>query len=265
MTQSSPSRTARVLSEARSEPASGSENPWHHQMSRFAVAGRNFSFCSCEPKAAMTGTDHVGVETPKRFGNRRKLQFVEPDVVLDRGPVLAAPLDRPVRYRQTVSVEDLLRLDHTVAPQLLAVGVRLPDVRGDLRTEETSASRRGTLVPRRSMPGSSGFLRTRNRIHVRFDRTPTTMEAEQVPQKTALRADLLHGFQDQQVTPARGVDARFDIQRGSQTRQPIDQPIRRFLRVVLAGAASDGDAATLSLELLHDPDDRGGIHDEQPI
>ncbi|SLC31024.1 Uncharacterised protein [Mycobacteroides abscessus subsp. abscessus] len=24
-------------------------------MSRFAVAGRNFSFCSCEPKAAMTG------------------------------------------------------------------------------------------------------------------------------------------------------------------------------------------------------------------
>ena len=55
ITQSSPSRTALVRSEARSEPASGSEKPWHHQMSRLAVAGRNFSFCSCDPKLAMTG------------------------------------------------------------------------------------------------------------------------------------------------------------------------------------------------------------------
>ena len=45
-TQSSPSRHGRVFSEARSEPALGSEKPWHHQMSRFAVAGRNRSFCS---------------------------------------------------------------------------------------------------------------------------------------------------------------------------------------------------------------------------
>ena len=55
ITQSSPSRTALVRSEARSEPASGSEKPWHHQMSRLAVAGRNFSFCSCDPKLAITG------------------------------------------------------------------------------------------------------------------------------------------------------------------------------------------------------------------
>ena len=54
-TQSSPSRTAVVRSEARSEPASGSEKPWHHQMSRFAVFGRKRSFCSSLPKAAMTG------------------------------------------------------------------------------------------------------------------------------------------------------------------------------------------------------------------
>jgi hypothetical protein len=44
-----------VRSEARSEPASGSEKPWHHQMSMFAVAGRKRSFCSCVPKAASTG------------------------------------------------------------------------------------------------------------------------------------------------------------------------------------------------------------------
>ena len=44
-----------VRSEARSEPASGSEKPWHHQMSRFAVFGRKRSFCSWLPKAAITG------------------------------------------------------------------------------------------------------------------------------------------------------------------------------------------------------------------
>jgi hypothetical protein len=48
-TQSSPSRTAVVRREARSEPASGSEKPWHHQMSRLAVGGRKRSFCSGEP------------------------------------------------------------------------------------------------------------------------------------------------------------------------------------------------------------------------
>ncbi len=55
ITQSSPSLTALVVSDARSEPALGSEKPWHHQMSRFAVFGRNFSFISCEPKLAITG------------------------------------------------------------------------------------------------------------------------------------------------------------------------------------------------------------------
>ena len=54
-TNSSPSRTAVVRSEARSEPASGSEKPCDHQMSRLAVFGRNRSLSSCEPNAAITG------------------------------------------------------------------------------------------------------------------------------------------------------------------------------------------------------------------
>ena len=54
-TQSSPSRTAVVRSQARSEPASGSEKPCDHQMSRLAVFGRNSSFCSSVPNCAMTG------------------------------------------------------------------------------------------------------------------------------------------------------------------------------------------------------------------
>ena len=52
---SSPSRTAVVRSDARSEPASGSEKPWHHQMSRFAVGARKRSFISCDPNCAITG------------------------------------------------------------------------------------------------------------------------------------------------------------------------------------------------------------------
>ena len=55
ITQSSPSLTPLVVSEARSEPAFGSEKPWHHQMSRLAVFGRNFFFISSEPKLAITG------------------------------------------------------------------------------------------------------------------------------------------------------------------------------------------------------------------
>ena len=54
-TYSSPSRTALVRSDARSEPASGSEKPCDHQMSRLAVFGRNRSFISCEANCAITG------------------------------------------------------------------------------------------------------------------------------------------------------------------------------------------------------------------
>ena len=50
-----------MRSEARSEPASGSEKPCDHQMSRFAVGGRNFSFCSWLPNAAMTGPTIVAL------------------------------------------------------------------------------------------------------------------------------------------------------------------------------------------------------------
>ena len=70
-TQSSPSRTAVVRRLARSEPASGSEKPCDHQMSRFAVSGRNRSFCSSLPNCASTGPiiealNASGIGTPAR-------------------------------------------------------------------------------------------------------------------------------------------------------------------------------------------------------
>ncbi len=50
MTQWSPTFSARVLRPARSEPAPGSEKPWHHQSSRLAMPGRKRFFWASEPK-----------------------------------------------------------------------------------------------------------------------------------------------------------------------------------------------------------------------
>ena len=46
----SPFFSALVLSEARSEPEPGSEKPWHHQSSTFAMRGRKCCFCFSLPK-----------------------------------------------------------------------------------------------------------------------------------------------------------------------------------------------------------------------
>src|SRR5262249_41536320 len=48
-THSSPSRTARVASDARSEPAPGSLKSWHHFSSLRTIGPRNRRFCSSVP------------------------------------------------------------------------------------------------------------------------------------------------------------------------------------------------------------------------
>ncbi len=54
-TYASPSRTARVRKEARSEPAPGSLNPWHHTSSPRSTGGSQRARCSAVPSAAMVG------------------------------------------------------------------------------------------------------------------------------------------------------------------------------------------------------------------
>ena len=54
-THSSPSRTARVLSDARSEPDPGSEKPWHQISSADRIGGRKRRFCSSVPCAITVG------------------------------------------------------------------------------------------------------------------------------------------------------------------------------------------------------------------
>ena len=57
---------------------------------------------------------HAGVER-QRLGDTGQLHFVGPDLVLQRSPVLAAPLDRPVRHGQPGFVQDALRGDQVLA------------------------------------------------------------------------------------------------------------------------------------------------------
>ena len=124
-----------VRSEARSEPASGSEKPWLHQMSRFAVFGRKRSFCSCEPNAAITGPT-IEALNASGVGHAGALHLLVPDVPAQRRPAAAAPLLGPVRYGETGGVEHPLGLDDLVLGELTALGDGVADLLRDLGREE---------------------------------------------------------------------------------------------------------------------------------
>ena len=55
MTKVSPSSTARVRSDARSDPALGSEKPWHQMSSPRSMLGRKVRFCSSVPHCMIAG------------------------------------------------------------------------------------------------------------------------------------------------------------------------------------------------------------------
>src|SRR3546814_4254679 len=70
MTHSSPSSTAEVLSEARSEPESGSLKPWHQRIEPFMIPGRYSFFCSSVPHWRIVGPTRV---SPKKSARRGAL------------------------------------------------------------------------------------------------------------------------------------------------------------------------------------------------
>ena len=67
-THSSPSRTARVWMLARSEPAFGSEKPWHHSSSTAWIFGRNRRFCSSVPNWISVGANRPSPKNEIRAG-----------------------------------------------------------------------------------------------------------------------------------------------------------------------------------------------------
>src|SRR6478736_2482083 len=104
MTHSSPSSTAVVLSEARSEPESGSEKPWHHAISPFMIAGRKCFFCSSVPCWRMVGPTSV---SPKKSARSGALAAV---LLGPRGadPAAAVELGRPGLVERLLLVGGLL-------------------------------------------------------------------------------------------------------------------------------------------------------------
>ncbi len=87
--------TALVFSEARSEPDSGSEKPWHQISSAERIGSRKRSFWSSVPWAITTGPP---ITRPSTFAGRGRLRarhLVAEDRLLDQGRAAAAVLLRP--------------------------------------------------------------------------------------------------------------------------------------------------------------------------
>src|ERR1700691_5326283 len=68
MTKSSPSLSARVCSEARSDPAFGSEYPWHQRINPAAIFGRCSFFCASVPYFSSAGPS---IQMPKLDNGER--------------------------------------------------------------------------------------------------------------------------------------------------------------------------------------------------
>ena len=77
MTYSSPSRTARVVSDARSVPEFGSVYPMQKWISPARILGRKNSFCSWVPKFMMVGPTvlmvSIGTGAPLRMDSSKKM------------------------------------------------------------------------------------------------------------------------------------------------------------------------------------------------
>ena len=67
MRQPPPARVALVVNPARSDPAPGSENSWHQNMSPRKVGGRNRCFCSSVPNATIDGMIQAAMPTCGRL------------------------------------------------------------------------------------------------------------------------------------------------------------------------------------------------------
>ena len=85
ITHSSPSSTARVWMLARSEPAFGSEKPWHHSSSTDWIFGRNRRFCSSVPNWISVGREQpLAEERDPRRRVRPRVLLVEDHLLRER-------------------------------------------------------------------------------------------------------------------------------------------------------------------------------------
>ena len=83
----SPSRSARVVSDARSLPAPGSENSWHHTCSAASVARRWAACCSGVPNRWIAARQHEADHVEeRRYAGPRAFQHPHPVVFGGQAP-----------------------------------------------------------------------------------------------------------------------------------------------------------------------------------
>src|SRR5712691_1907848 len=96
-TKWSPWSTARVRRLARSEPAPGSEKPWHQISSALRIAGRWRRFCSSVPQWMRVGPTRFRPMLPGKMGARAAVysssQMARSISPASRPPVLLGPRD----------------------------------------------------------------------------------------------------------------------------------------------------------------------------
>ena len=109
---------------------------------------------------AMDGADHLGVEV-QRLGHARQLHLVGPYLVLGGCPVLAAPLDRPIGYREPMIVQDLVTRDQLFPANRRALAHQLAQLRRDLGGVDAAkfVAERGFLCCERQLHGSLSSIR----------------------------------------------------------------------------------------------------------
>ena len=95
-TNSSPSRTARVCSDARSEPASGSLKSWHHSSSPRSIGARNRACWSSARVLHQRRRHHPERDGEHADGHAPLALLLAEDGLLDR---LAAPAPERLRPR----------------------------------------------------------------------------------------------------------------------------------------------------------------------
>ena len=134
-TKWSPSRTARVRSDARSEPASGSDMPWHQMSSARIIRGSSVRFCASVPYCMIAGAMLFIPITLRWHRHPSASGLLGVDQLLEHRRTAAAVLLRPgdrgpagVGHRRVPSAK---RLERGVVPTAAAAGGH--DVVGQVR------------------------------------------------------------------------------------------------------------------------------------
>ena len=89
-THSSPSRRARVETDARSLPAPGSLKPWHQYSSPRRIGGRNRARCASDPKWISVGSEESLAERAATGGSVSPGVLLGEHQLLDRGGLATA-------------------------------------------------------------------------------------------------------------------------------------------------------------------------------